>query len=74
MLALAEGKVKWCFYPPGTSPERQGHGIWLSDSQSGAESSDDGRTKQSSEGDEEESALDKDFFSSLKIHDRPEDM
>jgi len=28
MLALAEGKVKWYFYPPGSTVNRQGRGIW----------------------------------------------
>lgn len=31
MLALAEGRIRWCFYPPGTPPDRQGKGIWLGD-------------------------------------------
>ncbi|CAK9781736.1 P-loop containing nucleoside triphosphate hydrolase protein [Cutaneotrichosporon oleaginosum] len=29
MRALAEGRVRWCFWPPNSSPHRDGDGLWL---------------------------------------------
>lgn len=26
---LAEGNIRWGFWPPGTKPAREGHGLWL---------------------------------------------
>jgi hypothetical protein len=29
MRFLADGKIRWCFFPPNTSTDRTGKGIWL---------------------------------------------
>lgn len=34
MRALAEGRVRWGFWPPGSEPSRDGQGLWLGEWQS----------------------------------------
>lgn len=34
MRALAEGRVRWCFWPPGSEPKRDGQGLWLGERES----------------------------------------
>lgn len=29
MRSLAEGRVRWCFWPPNATPHRDGCGLWL---------------------------------------------
>lgn len=29
MRSLAEGRVRWCFWPPNSNPHRDGCGLWL---------------------------------------------
>lgn len=29
MRQLADGKIRWCFFPPGCELDREGKGIWL---------------------------------------------
>jgi hypothetical protein len=31
MRQLADGKIRWCFFPPGCELDREGKGIWLGD-------------------------------------------
>lgn len=38
MRALAEGRVRWGFWPPGTTPQREGQGLWLGQYEEIAES------------------------------------
>lgn len=63
MRALAEGRVRWCFWPPGSQPQRDGQGLWLgewhgedSELESFSEHDSDGPTRPSQEvaGDDDE--------------------
>jgi hypothetical protein len=29
MRSLADGKIRWCFFPPDTTTDRTGKGVWL---------------------------------------------
>jgi hypothetical protein len=29
MRSLADGKIRWCFFPPDTTSDRTGKGVWL---------------------------------------------
>lgn len=69
MLALAEGKIRWGFQPPGLMSDRRGKGIWLSDRIEEEVSSDSGSSsaKISGNNDLEEDNLDNKFVDKLKI-------
>lgn len=40
MRFLADGKIRWCFFPPNTSTDRTSKGIWLGGSEEPPEESD----------------------------------
>jgi hypothetical protein len=40
MRFLADGKIRWCFFPPNTTSDRTSKGIWLGGSEEPPEDSD----------------------------------
>ena len=44
MRFLADGKIRWCFFPPSTAADRTGKGIWLGGSEEGSPEDSDGAT------------------------------
>jgi hypothetical protein len=40
MRFLADGKIRWCFFPPNTTADRTSKGIWLGGSEEPPEDSD----------------------------------
>jgi hypothetical protein len=40
MRFLADGKIRWCFFPPNTTADRTSKGIWLGGSEEPTEDSD----------------------------------
>ena len=40
MRFLADGKIRWCFFPPDTTADRTSKGIWLGGSEDPPEDSD----------------------------------
>jgi len=40
MRFLADGKIRWCFFPPNTTVDRTSKGIWLGGSEEPPEDSD----------------------------------
>jgi hypothetical protein len=40
MRFLADGKIRWCFFPPNTTTDRTSKGIWLGGSEEPPEDSD----------------------------------
>lgn len=41
LRALAEGRVRWGFWPPGSDPHRDGCGLWLEEWSEGTDSESD---------------------------------
>lgn len=64
MRAIANGRVRWGFWPPGSTPHREGCGLWLGEWQENR--SDSGYERDSAH---EELVLEDDFESSDESND-----
>lgn len=49
LRALAEGRVRWGFWPPGSEPTRDGQGLWLGEWQSSDSEFDSGSLSEDSD-------------------------